>query len=148
MHLIKAELNQIKNIVDMSVRAFGTDTEVGGKEGDYPPEYDSQEWHREMAVEGHLFQAVADGKSVGAAVLFLNEKDESLYIGRIFIDSIYHRKGYGILLMKCIEDYFPSVRKFCLDTPEWNIRTNAFYQKSGYKKVKAENGFIFYQKTK
>lgn len=143
MHLIKAELNQIKNIVDMSVRAFGTDTEVGGKEGDYPPEYDSQEWHREMAVEGHLFQAVADGKSVG-----LNEKDKSLYIGRIFIDSIYHRKGYGILLMKCIEDYFPSVRKFCLDTPEWNIRTNAFYQKSGYKKVKAENGFIFYQKTK
>ena len=132
----------------MSVRAFGTDTEVGGKEGDYPPEYDSQEWHREMAVEGHLFQAVADGKSVGAAVLFLNEKDKSLYIGRIFIDSIYHRKGYGILLMKCIEDYFSSVRKFCLDTPEWNIRTNAFYQKSGYKKVKAENGFIFYQKTK
>ena len=74
MHLIKAELNQIKNIVDMSVRAFGTDTEVGGKEGDYPPEYDSQEWHREMAVEGHLFQAVADGKSVLADISQRNEE--------------------------------------------------------------------------
>ena len=148
MHLIKAELNQIENIVDMSVRAFETDINVGGKKEDYPPNFDSLEWHREMAEEGHLFQAVTDGKLIGAAVLFLNEKDKSLYVGRIFIDSIYHRKGYGLLLMECIENYFPSVHEINLDTPDWNIRTNAFYEKSGYKKVKTDNGFIFYQKRK
>ena len=148
MYIVRAEADQIERIVDMSVRAFETDVNVGGAKGEFPPEYDSVEWHKQMAREGHLFQAMIGKDCVGAAIVFPDETKNSVYIGRIFIDSIYHRKGYGILLMKCIEDYFPSVRKFCLDTPEWNIRTNAFYQKSGYKKVKAENGFIFYQKTK
>lgn len=148
MYITKAEENQIENIVGMSVRAFETDVSVGGEEGDCPPNFDSVEWHRKMADEGHLFQAIADEKLVGAAILFLDENHKSLYIGRIFIDSIYHRKGYGILLMNCIEHEFPYVHEINLDTPSWNVRTNAFYEKIGYQKVKIEDGFVFYQKKK
>ena len=101
-----------------------------------------------MAEEGHLFQAMIDEKLVGAAILFLNTSNKSLYIGRIFIDSIYHRKGYGILLMNCIENEFPCVSEINLDTPCWNVRTNSFYEKLGYKIVKIEDGFVFYQKKK
>ena len=148
MYIIKAEQNQIDNIVGMSVRAFETDINCGGKKGDYPPEYDSIEWHRKMAEEGRLFQAIEDEKLVGAAILFPDTSRKSLYIGRIFIDSIYHRKGYGILLMKCVESEFPYVNEINLDTPRWNIRTNAFYEKLGYTKVKIDDGFVFYQKKK
>ncbi|HQM02876.1 MAG TPA: GNAT family N-acetyltransferase [Ruminococcus flavefaciens] len=148
MYIIKAEQNQIKSIVGMSIRAFETDMNVGGKKGDCPPEFDSIEWHRKMSEEGRLFQAIEDEKLVGAAILFPDTSHKSLYIGRIFIDSIYHRKGYGILLMKCIENEFPYVSEINLDTPSWNVRTNAFYKKLGYKKVKIEDGFVFYQKKK
>ena len=99
-----------------------------------------------MAENGNLFQAMADEKLVGAAVLFPDASNRSMYIGRIFIDSIYHRKGYGILLMECIENEFPYVREINLDTPSWNVRTNAFYEKLGYQKVKSEDGFVFYKK--
>ena len=58
MHIIIAEENQIKAIVDMSVRAFETDVNVGGTKGDCPPGYDSVEWHKQMAQEGHLYQAM------------------------------------------------------------------------------------------
>ena len=37
MYIIKAEEKQIEKIVDMSVRAFETDVNVGGAKGDYPP---------------------------------------------------------------------------------------------------------------
>ena len=148
MYIIKAEQNQIDNIVGMSVRAFETDINCGGKKGDYPPGYDSIEWHRKMAEEGRLFQAIEDEKLVVAAILFPDTSRKSLYIGRIFIDSIYHRKGYGILLMKCVESEFPYVNEINLDTPSWNIRTNAFYEKLGYTKVKIDDGFVFYQKKK
>ncbi len=148
MYIIKAEQNQIENIVGMSIRAFETDINVGGKKGDYPPEYDSVEWHRKMAENGHLFQAIVDEKLVGAAVLFPDTNNRSMYIGRIFIDSIYHRKGYGTLLMECIENEFPYVREINLDTPSWNVRTNAFYEKLGYQKVRSEDGFVFYKKEK
>ena len=148
MYIIKAEQNQIKSIVGMSIRAFETDMNVGGKKGDCPPEFDSVEWHRKMAREGHLYQAMIGKELVGAAVVFPDESKSSVYIGRIFIDSIYHRKGYGMLLMKCIENEFLDVSEINLDTPVWNVRTNAFYEKSGYKKVRIEDGFVFYQKKK
>ena len=77
MYLIKAEPNQIKNIVGMSVRAFKTDMNVGGKKGDCPPEFDSIEWHRKMAEEGHLFQAKIGEKLVGAAIIFSDTSNKS-----------------------------------------------------------------------
>ena len=46
MYIVTAEENQVNKIVDMSVRAFETDVNVGGTKGDCPPEYNSAEWHQ------------------------------------------------------------------------------------------------------
>ena len=148
MNIVKAEENQVKTIVDISVRAFETDVNVGGTKGDCPPEYDSVEWHKQMAREGHLYQAMIGKVIVGAAVIFPDETNNSVYIGRIFIDSVYHRKGYGIRLMECIEKNYPFAAEFNLDTPSWNVRTKAFYGKLGYQIIKEEDGFDFYKKTR
>lgn len=146
MRIVKAEEKQIAKIVDMSIRAFETDVDVGGSKGDCPPGFDSAEWHRQMAREGHLYAAIEGNDLVGAAIVFLDESGESLYVGRIFIDSLFHRKGYGIRLMDCVEKEFPRVKEFNLDTPCWNKRTNAFYKRLGYRIVKVEDGFNFYRK--
>ena len=148
MYIVKAEAEQIEKIVNMSIRAFETDVNVGGAKGDCPPGFDSAEWHQQMAREGHLYQAMIGNDLVGAAIVFPDETENSVYIGRIFIDSIYHRKGFGIHLMDCIEKHFPCAAEFHLDTPCWNERTNAFYKKLGYRIIKNEDGFVFYQKRK
>ena len=49
-------------------------------------------------------------------------------------------------MMQEIESMFPNVVEFTLDTPIWNVRTNAFYTKLGYKEVKRDKEFIFYSK--
>ena len=148
MYIVKAEADQVAKIVEMSVRAFETDVNVGGTKGEYPPGFDSIEWHEQMAREGHLYQAMVENDLVGAAIVFPDEINRSVYIGRIFIDSIYHRKGYGLRLMECIEKYFPCAAEFDLDTPCWNERTNAFYKRLGYRIIKVEDGFNYYQKRK
>ena len=147
MKLENAELKHIEKIVAISKRAFETDIEVGGTIGDYPPEYGSVIWHEQMLNEGHLFQAEVDGELIGGAVLFLSKNKESLYVGRIFVDSVYHKKGYGISLMRLVENIYSNVKEINLDTPIWNIRTNAFYKKLGYTEFKKEDGFVFYQKN-
>ena len=146
MKLENAELKHIERIVAISKRAFETDIEVGGTVGDYPPGYDSIIWHEQMKNEGHLLQAVIDGEIVGGAILFLDKDGETLYIGRIFIDPVHHRKGYGLSLMKIVETYYPGIKKIELDTPLWNVRTNAFYTKLGYCEVNRDEGFAYYQK--
>jgi GNAT superfamily N-acetyltransferase len=70
-----------------------------------------------MAREGHLYLAMIEKDLVGAAIIFPDETKNSVYIGRMFIDSVYHRKGYGIRLMECIEKNFPCAAEFNLDTP-------------------------------
>ena len=145
MKLENAELKHIERIVAISKRAFETDIEVGGAVGDYPPEYDSVTWHEQMLHEGHLLQAVIDGEIVGGAILFLDKDGETLYIGRIFIDPVHHRKGYGLSLMNMVETYYPGIKEIKLDTPLWNVRTNAFYAKLGYREVKQDEGFVYYQ---
>ena len=147
MKLVKAERTQLEKIVAISKGAFETDVTVGGAVGDCPPEYDSLIWHEQMLNEGHLFQAIVDDAVIGGAILFLSENKESLYVGRIFVDSLHHKKGYGIALMELVEKAYPNVKELNLDTPIWNIRTNSFYKKLGYMKLKQEDGFVYYRKN-
>ena len=146
MKLENAELKHIERIVAISKAAFDSDIYVGARDADRPPDYDSVPWHIQMKNEGHLFQAVIAGELVGGAILFLDKDGETLYIGRIFIDPVHHRKGYGLALMKMVETYYSGIKKIKLDTPLWNVRTNAFYAKLGYCEVRRDAEFAYYQK--
>lgn len=71
---------------------------------------------------------------------------------RIFVNKKEFRKGYGLKLMQMIEEHFPGAKVFKLDTPEWNVRTNSFYQKCGYTAVGREHipefDLILYEKKR
>lgn len=146
MRLENADLKNIERIVAISKAAFDSDINAGASETGGPPYYDSIEWHIQMKNEGHLLQAVIDEEIVGCAILFLDNDNETLYVGRIFIDPLYYRKGYGLSLMKMVETYYSGIKKIKLDTPLWNVRTNAFYTKLGYCEVKRDNECVYYQK--
>ena len=146
MKLEYAELKHIERIVAISKAAFDSDINVGASKAGGPPDYDSIPWHIQMKNEGHLLQAVIDGEIVGGAILFVDKNGETLNIGRIFIDPFHYRKGYGLSLMKMVETFYPGIKKIKLDTPLWNVRTNAFYTKLGYSEVKRDKEFAYYQK--
>ena len=146
MKLENAELKHIEKIVAISKAAFESDINVGASEVGGPPDYDSIPWHIQMKNEGHLLQVVIDGEIAGGAILFLGKDSESLYIGRIFLDPVHYRKGYGLSLMKMVETFYPGIKKIKLDTPLWNVRTNAFYKKLGYCEVKRDKESAYYQK--
>lgn len=146
LRLIKSEEGHILELVRISKDAFESDVLVGAPIGDVPPQYDSVEWHMDMMKEGHLFTAIVDEKIIGGAILFFDSKNNTVYIGRIFVDPAEFKKGYGIAIMKKIESMYTDVLSFNLDTPEWNFRTNRFYKKLGYKELKRKEGFVFYQK--
>ena len=146
MKLEYAELKHIERIVAISKAAFDSDINVGASKAGGPPDYDSIPWHIQMKNEGHLLQVVVDGEIVGGAILFVNKDRKTLYIGRIFIDPLHYRKGDGLSLMKLVEAFYPGIKKIKLDTPLWNVRTNAFYTKLGYSEVKRDKEFAYYQK--
>ncbi|MDE7284241.1 MAG: GNAT family N-acetyltransferase [Lachnospiraceae bacterium] len=145
MELIKAGTSDALVINSISKRAFDSDIEVGASSKGGPPGYKSVNFHVKMAKANHLYKLSADGLIVGGAILF--KDGPKLNIGRIFVDPEYFRKGYGIFMMQEIERIFSDAKELYLDTPVWNIRTNAFYQKLGYSEYKRDDEFIYYVKT-
>ena len=130
----------------ISKLAFDSDAAVGAPCAGGPPGYMSLKYHMKMARVGCLYKLTENGLTVGGAILFRNE--DTLNIGRIFVDPQHFRKGYGLFMMREIENLFPDVRLFTLDTPAWNTRTNAFYTKLGYSEMKRDSDFIYYSKNR
>ncbi len=143
---IKATENQVKKITAISKAAFDTDIFVGAHEAGGPLGYDSLSWHYRMERLGNLYVLFEDDILVAGAVLFYEKEPGILYVGRIFVDPTYHRKGYGIELMKSIEETFLDIKLIRLETPSWNKRTQAFYIKCGFKEVYQDNESIYFEK--
>ena len=132
-------------LTGISKRSFETDVSVGGPSKGGPPGYMSVPFHTKMARMKHLYKLTDNGLIVGGAILSL--KDDTLNIERIFIAPEYFRKGYGLFIMKEIESRFKNVKKFMLDTPDWNVRTNSLYKKLGYKELRRGKGLVYYVKS-
>ena len=144
MELTKAGTSDVLVINGISKRAFDSDIAVGAPSKAGPPGYMSVDFHIKMAKANHLYKLSADGLIVGGAILFVD--GSKLNIGRIFVDPEHFRKAYGIFMMQEIERIFSDAKEIYLDTPVWNIRTNAFYQKLGYIEYKRDDEFVYYMK--
>ena len=46
------------------------------------------------------------------------------------------------------ESCFPDAYVIQLDTPIWNVRTNRFYRKCGYRKTGKDIEFVYYKNAK
>ena len=141
LKLLKAGTSDALTLNGLSKRAFDSDVLVGAASSGGPPGYMSVSFHTKMARQGHLYKLTDEGLIVGGAILFL--KNDVLNIGRIFVAPEHFRKGYGSFMMNEIETMYPAAKEFTLDTPVWNIRTNAFYSKLGYRQIKQDNGLVF-----
>lgn len=144
MELTKARTKDALVINSISKRAFESDIVVGAPSMGGPPGYMSVDFHIKMAKGNHLYKLSVDGLIAGGAILF--ENGRQLNIGRIFVAPEYFRKGYGIFIMQEIERIFSDVKEMVLETPVWNVRTNAFYQKLGYSEYKKDDAFVYYMK--
>ena len=140
----KADPSDVPVLTDLSKQAFDSDVEVGAPSAGGPPGYMSVPFHMEMARTGHLYKLAENGQIIGGALLF-RDGDE-LNVGRVFVDPAHFRKGYGMRMMEAIEEIFPDVKAFTLDTPVWNTRTHAFYAKLGYTEVKRSEDVVYYTK--
>jgi RimJ/RimL family protein N-acetyltransferase len=140
--------SDIVELTKISIKAFHTDYLVGSpntKSG--PPGYDSNQFYRKMMkVSKAFYKMLLNQKIIGAFFIF--DKGRShYYLGRIFIDPEYHRKGYGTQSMDFLFHTYKDIIKWSLETPPWNIRTKQFYLKLGFKIVNETQKDTFFERN-
>ena len=120
-------------LADISKRAFDSDIEVGAPGPGGPPGYDSVEEHRRDAENERLdyIKVLYEGKIVGGLRVWRVGPGHR-YIYGVFVDPDYHKHGIGTKSFEMVKAKYPDAKIWTLDTPEWNVRTKAFYEKIGF----------------
>lgn len=125
----KMEKRDVPQLYGMALRAFQPDHE---RYGVYPPLLNTK---RECFLPPLLFGKVllAEGRAVGGA--FVTGMGASGEIGAIFIDPAYRGKGYGRQAMLAMEQLYPKVKIWRLETPGQSLGLHRFYESLGYVKA-------------
>jgi ribosomal protein S18 acetylase RimI-like enzyme len=137
-------------LAEISRRAFENDVNYGRPGPGGAPGYDSPDWQRKMIRNGRFFKVLEQNRLIGGFVLFRLE-DGSVELGRAFIEPECQNRGIGSELLRFAESVFPDTERLVLDTPDWNLRTQHFYEKAGYLKIGEIDsgvGFLLFQYEK
>ncbi|WP_052131429.1 GNAT family N-acetyltransferase [Planococcus sp. CAU13] len=109
-----------------------------------PPGYDSIEMTKYMIEELAYYKIRYEEGIVGGVIVTLTGKTFGR-IDRIFIDPTYQGKKIGSRAMDLIEEEFPAVHTWDLETSSSQVNNHQFYEKKGYEntyRTRGEYGYI------
>ena len=142
----KAKRGDAKELALVSWHAFDNDIHYGATEKGGPPGYKSEQWQSKMIRFVHYYKIMDDLRIIGGIVA-MDKGNGHYYLVRIFIDPEYQNQGVGTQAIEFIEKTIAQAKRWTLDTPQWNKRTQHFYEKMGYIKIGAAGpGLILYGK--
>ncbi|MFW9932073.1 MAG: GNAT family N-acetyltransferase [Candidatus Thorarchaeota archaeon] len=133
-------------------RAFDSDSEFGAPGPGGPPGYDSVEWNLSRIRNNHLqYYKINCQEDIIGGFIAGDRGPGYQVCERIWIDPEHMRKGIGERTFELIWNEYPSADVWVLGTPEWNTRTNPFYQKVGFSQIGITRDYptwngIYYQK--
>jgi GNAT superfamily N-acetyltransferase len=134
--VIRARVEDADILTETCKRAFDSDSEFGAPGPGGPPGYDSVEWNSSMIQNQYLqYYKILEGDNIVGGFIAGDRGPDYQVCERIWIDPNYMRKGIGQKAFRLIWELYPSADLWALGTPEWNTRTNPFYQKLGFVQI-------------
>lgn len=146
--LIRASEENAEKLAELSKRAFHTCLDCGAptdKPGG-PPGYDSPKAQRRFMKECHYYEIYYQSRIVGALMVFQRSLDHCECTG-LFVDPDYHNRGIATRAFELIWDQYPEAKRWTVNTRAWDVRTNHFYPKVGFKKTGYDNtGGVWFER--
>ena len=146
-----AEVEDAEVLTETCKKAFDSDSEFGAPGPGGPPGGDSIEWNIDKIKNRHLhyYKILEDNEIVGGFIV--GDRGLNYQVcERIWIDPDQMRKGMGTKTFELVWEKYPSADLWVLGTPEWNTRTNPFYQGIGFVQIGKTRDYswdgIYYEK--
>ena len=146
-----AEIEDTNFLTQTCRKAFDSDVDYGEPSPGGPPGYDSVKWNVDKIKNQYLdyYKILNDGEIIGGFIVG-NRGPGYQVCERIWVDPDQMRKGVGTQSFDLIWEKYPSADLWVLGTPEWNTRTNPFYQSIGFKQIGKTHDYswdgIYYEK--
>lgn len=145
-HVLVEDCEKIRDIMveiyeDEKVKWFKN----GGRP--YIPGYNSIEMQKYHTWDNKYYKIIYNNNVVGVCLISYTGK-EYARIDRLYILPQYQGSGIGSAVLKLIEEMFPEVNEWSLDTIQQSSRNHYFYEKNGYKLVGEDDDERYYLKEK
>jgi len=143
--VIDKDCEIIRNIM---IRVHDDEMEKWFKDGGNPniPGYDSIEMQRYHTWDNKYFKIIYDNEVMGVTLLSHTGREHGR-IDRLYILPEYQGKGLGSSILQLIEEYFPKIKVWTLETSQRSPRNHHFYEKNGYGLIDEDEDDKYYCKT-
>ena len=144
----KAEHSNLKEILQLQYLAYQSEADLFGSR-DIPPLKQTIDEVVEEFNSGVILKMVDDNNTIIGSVR-AQERDGTVYIGKLMVHPEYRHKGYGTKLLSEIEKCYP-YNRYELFTSTRSLDNIRLYQKLGYtifarKAVNDELEFVYMEK--
>jgi replication factor A1 len=146
-----ATVEDVDILTETCKNAFESDSEFGAPGSGGPPGYDSLEWNIDKIKNRWLqyYKILEDDNIVGGFIVG-DRGPNYQACERVWVDPNQMRKGIGSSTFDLIWKKYPAADLWVLGTPEWNTRTNPFYQSIGFIQIGKTHEYtwdgIYYEK--
>ena len=137
-----------EQIRDMMVIIEQDETERWYDNGERPfiPGYDSVDMQKYHMWDNKYFKIMYNDALAGV-LLISHTGREHARVDRFYIAPTFQNKGIGSKVITLMEDMYPMVKIWTLDTIQKSIRNHDFYEKNGYTKTGEDEDERYYCKT-
>ncbi|WP_028517661.1 GNAT family N-acetyltransferase [Ruminococcus flavefaciens] len=145
----KVEHSDLQEILQLQYLAYQSEAELFGSR-DIPPLKQTLDEVVEEFKSGVILKMVDDNNTIIGSVR-AQERDGTVYIGKLMVHPDRRHKGYGTRLLSEIEKCFPD-KRYELFTSTRSLDNIRLYQKLGYsifarKAVNDELEFVYMEKN-
>lgn len=146
-----AEVADAEVLTEACKRAFDSDVDYGEPSPGGPPGYDSVKWNIDKIKNRYLqYYKILDENEIAGGFIVGDRGLGYQACERIWVDPNKMRKGIGTTAFELVWNQYPTADLWVLGTPEWNTRTNPFYQSIGFKQIGKTHEYswdgIYYEK--
>lgn len=149
----RAAVGDAEVLMEIAVRAFDAEMAKWLQEGEAPdrnlrpPGYNSIEMHSYTIREMFSYVIVFEGRAIGgASINYAGRRHARL--DKIFIDPIYQGRGIGSKVMSLLENEFPFVEVWKLETSGRQVSNHHFYEKAGFTRTYESESEFGYEKRR
>ena len=141
---LDSDAEEIRNMM-ITVEADEADRWYDNGKRPFIPGYDSVDMQKYHMWDGKYYKIMYNDLLAGVLLLSHTGREHAR-IDRFYIDPLFQNKGIGSKVIALIEEKYPMVKIWILDTIQKSIRNHRFYEKHGYEKIGEDEEERYYRK--
>lgn len=130
MKIVKAKKEDLKEILDLQYLAYQSEEALFGTK-DIPPLKQTLDEVTDEYNSGVVLKMLDENNRIIGSVR-AKESNGTVFIGKLMVHPDFRGNGYGTMLLKEIEEYFPK-KRYELFTSTRSVSNIRLYEKLGYK---------------